>query len=152
MRARAERACYMMTVVMLVASCLQHAHASAPPGRYAITNTVVKDNRTGLLWQRAVDADSYTQADGVTYCSSLNLGGFASGWRLPTRAELLSIVDVTAVEPAIDASAFPNTPSDIFWTSSPDARSSLSAWVVYFTAGSTGTSPPTDPHRVRCLR
>jgi hypothetical protein len=144
----------MFSVVLVIAVmlCLQTTNASAPPGRYTIKSATVKDNQTGLTWQREADSAAYSQAGGQSYCAGLNLGGFSSGWRLPTRAELLSIVDATVYNPAVDAIAFPNTSVDAFWTSSPDARSALSAWVVYFHKGSSGTSPPSSLHLVRCVR
>ena len=39
-------------------------------------------------------------------------------WRLPTRLELVSIVDFAAYEPAIDRAAFPGTPAFGFWSGS----------------------------------
>jgi hypothetical protein len=128
------------------------AKATAPPGRYKLSGGTVKDNRTGLLWQQAVDPGTYTQAAGITYCSNLNLGGFSSGWRLPTVQELLSIVDVTVANQAIDANAFPNTPGNYFWTSSAYVGSSGNAWVVHFGVGASDVFATSNAYPVRCVR
>jgi hypothetical protein len=75
------------------------------------------------------------------------------GWRLPTRAELLTLVDPTKYNPAIDATAFPSTPSDYFWSSSAYAGSSGNAWYVYFYNGySNNVDVTSNTYRVRCVR
>ena len=65
----------------------------------AVAGTV-RDNRTGLTWQRDIGTVSYSfgQAEGV--CSALGTAG--GGWRLPTRKELLTLVDpASAIPPSI---------------------------------------------------
>ncbi len=57
------------------------------------------------------------------------------GWRLPTRAELLSLVDDTRSDPAIDTTRFPDTQSGAYWTSTPLASGSSCAWIVHFNYG-----------------
>ena len=57
------------------------------------------------------------------------------GWRLPTRMELESILDLTRHEPAIDTTRFPDTKSGAYWTSTPCAWSSGCAWIVDFSNG-----------------
>jgi len=59
---------------------------------------------------------------------------------LPTVKELSSIVDFTVAGPAINQTAFPSTPADRFWTSSPYAGSSGYAWDVFFYDGFSSTS------------
>jgi hypothetical protein len=49
--------------------------------------------------------------------------------------EIQTIVDDSRTNPSIDPTAFPSTPADYFWSSSPLAGSSSSAWVVYFLGG-----------------
>lgn len=62
-----------------------------------------------------------------------------SDWRVPKLQELLSIVEYSRVNPAIDVDYFPNTPHHSFWLSSPYANpyanSSGSAWGVGFGYG-----------------
>jgi hypothetical protein len=127
--------------------------ADAPPGRYGVSAGIVKDNRTGLSWQQNVDAGSYSWANAKTYCQSLTLN--ASGWRLPTYKELLTLIDPTRASPnpLIDANAFPSTPADSFWTASPYVGAAGHAWFVNFGVG--GPSNDSDAsilHRVRCVR
>jgi hypothetical protein len=83
-------------------------------------------------------------ADAKTYCSSVGL-------RLPTVKELDSLVDLTVTSGAtIDPTAFPNTPAESFWTSSPYFGSPSNAWGVDFSSGLYGSGAGVD--YVRCVR
>jgi hypothetical protein len=128
------------------------ASAGLPnPANYTVNvDGTVRDNVTGLTWQRDVPASTYTWDQAKTYCASLSLAG--TGWRLPSRIELVSLVDFTRYNPAIDTTAFPNTPSVWFWTSSAVAGSSGGAWYVAFYNGYTYGTGVGSYSRVRCVR
>jgi len=67
--------------------------------------------------------------------------------------ELRTIVDFTVTSGAtIDATAFPSTPAEPFWTSSPYAGSSGNAWLVYFHLGYSSSYDVGGSDRVRCVR
>ncbi|MBI5546720.1 MAG: DUF1566 domain-containing protein [Deltaproteobacteria bacterium] len=125
--------------------------AAAPAGRYTVATDTVRDNKTGLTWQRGVPTSYYSWANAQSYCQALNLGGFSSGWRLPTKKELETLVDRRDNNPSIDSTAFPNTPSEWFWTSTPYA-SAGSAWYVYFDFGFSDYGDTTYICKVRCVR
>ena len=60
----------------------------------------------------------------------------AGGWRIPSREELLGLVDKTAKKkPRIDATAFPKTPSTLFWATRAGSADDLNAWLVSFANG-----------------
>lgn len=124
------------------------------PANYDLTVAagVVGDTVTKLRWQQALDANAFSWADAQTYCAGLTLAG--GGWRLPSRIELLSIVDFTAPNPAIDIRAFPGTPQAKFWSASPVADEAASAWAVDFGFGNglAYSAPTTASNRVRCVR
>lgn len=115
------------------------------------TPGVIVDKVTGLMWQRAVDAGRYDWVASKAYCAGLMLAGHTD-WRLPTEIELFSLVDPTATSPAIDAAAFPNTPPEFFWSSSPLAGDPTGAWGTYFSYGGTGSGIASVENRVRCVR
>ena len=122
----------------------------------------VQDNVTGLTWEVKTDdgteqdKDNTYQWGGLTaqgrdhvdrqgdyhddwnvlvnYANNNALCGYTD-WRVPTREELLSIVDYGTYNPAIDTDYFPNTVSSWYWTSSPYASDSNNAWLVYFGNG-----------------
>jgi len=114
----------------------------------------VKDNITGLEWQRTSSATTYTWSQAGTYCDVLEIDGL-SDWRLPMQIELLSIMDETKTSESvsIDATAFPNTPGELFWTSTPYAGDSSQAWFVSFYGGRSGVGSMSGySGRVRCVR
>lgn len=114
--------------------------------RFTWDTDTVKDWSTGLIWQRVVDPDKYTWSAASTYCAGLSLAG--GGWRLPTLAELQTLVDLN-FHPTIDPTAFPSTPSDGFWSST---MVSGSPWGVDFIDGSSGPGPSSTAYPVRCVR
>jgi hypothetical protein len=83
-----------------------------------------------------------SDCDTNAYVKAVNAAGYCGykDWRMPTRQELVSIVDFSGVNPAIDITYFPNTQSNWFWSSSPSAYSSGNAWLVYFSSGSSNGS------------
>jgi hypothetical protein len=106
----------------------------------------VSDRLTNLLWQQQLSPTNLTWAEAKTYCTS--------GFRLPTVKELSSILDLTVVEitkPTIDEVAFPNTPLEGFWTSTPQP-SGIAAWMVDFRGGMSTFATVTQSYRVRCVR
>jgi hypothetical protein len=71
------------------------------------------------------------------------------GWRLPTRRELLTLVDTQAESPTIDA-AFAGTPSEWFWSATPWVEGGT-AWVVDFSNGAGHYGYKSYTARVRCV-
>lgn len=112
----------------------------------------VLDRVTGLLWQRAVDPNSYNWTAANAYCAGLGVAGYRD-WRLPSVVELVSIVDISRANPAIDPTAFPDTPMLSFWSSQAEVSNSGLGWYIYFaTGGAYGGNDLADPQRVRCVR
>jgi len=97
---------------------------------------ITRDNATGLTWSVKVTAERLTINEAKKFIADLNSKkycGFAY-WRLPTRVELLSLVDDTRCIPAIDTDAFPNTPIFSTWTSTRYADGG-GEWIVDFYNG-----------------
>jgi hypothetical protein len=96
------------------------------------------------------ESDCDTQA----FVQAINVLGLcgASDWRLPTRKELLSILNNNLFNPAIDTDYFPNTTAEYFWSSSPFSEDETSAWQVYLKYGEANTSKKDQGNRVRLVR
>jgi hypothetical protein len=114
---------------------------------YVLTEESVTDGGTGLEWQRKIDEVERTRAEATALCAAR-----PGGWRLPTMKELQTIVDDSRADPAIDVVAFPDTPSESFWTATPFAPIPGSAWRTSFQRGYTYDSMEDSTYRVRCVR
>jgi hypothetical protein len=118
----------------------------------SLVQNTMTDMVTNLMWQQPLDtttcATGCMQADAANYCAQLSLGGY-SDWRLPTRIELVSLIDFTMLPPTIDPK-FTGTPAAGFWSAS--LTGSMSAWFVNFANGATYTMPVGTLLRVRCVR
>ena len=128
-------------------------------------NDTVTDNNTGLMWQKQDDGNTYNwfQASGTyeaTYnpssqdvCGSLILGGY-SDWRLPTKKELMSIVnyDIPYPGPTIDTTYFPSTKSTDYWSSTTYNSYPSLSWVVAFSYSAVGNDYRNEGDYVRCVR
>lgn len=113
-------------------------------------NGTVIDNNTGLMWQQQDDGITRSWDEAGTYCGSLNLGG-KTGWRLPSKKELITLVDYSiALRPAINA-VFTNTKQSNYWSSTPYAEYPWGAWVVQFFDGAVYGYFQNDVY-VRCVR
>lgn len=126
----------------------------------------ITDNVTNLLWQKCTlglsgsacttgSATLYQQYDSGGACTSLG-----TGWRVPTIYELRTIVDyglTTLVSygvynPAINATYFPNTEANVYWSSTAYAFAPNDAWYVNFTDGATFFDYKGTSYYVRCVK
>ena len=126
-----------LALVVALFAGLPIADAQAPSYLYAVNADTALDTQTGLLWARVPLQQfglSFTQA--LLQCQNLNLGGYASGWRLPNIRELLSIVDQREpTGPQWDRTVFSGAPLSSYWSSTPVAGMPTSAWIFTFTPG-----------------
>jgi hypothetical protein len=129
--------------------CVRGAPSRCSPTHYGVqADGSVQDTVTGLTWQRNADTTpKLTWSAAMTFCPTLGMG-----WRLPSPAELETIVDETKQSPPIDVGAFPNTPSSFFWTSLPQVGNAGFAWYVAFIHGHLDTDLIDTPYFVRCVR
>jgi hypothetical protein len=116
------------------------ASANLPhPSSYAdLGDGTVRDNVTGLIWQKTESTPALAWAAAKSYCSGLTLANRT--WHLPTRIELVSTMDFTKSGTQIDTSAFPGAPGAFHWTSSPWVVSQIAskpqdAWAINFSDG-----------------
>ena len=126
---------------------------------------LVTDTVTGLQWQRCIVGLQYN--DVVGRCVGMprrysfnEAESFAElesersefGWRVPSRDELASLVISDCRHPALDTSAFPNTPISSFWSNSVSPNVSEFAWAVYFGDGESSYMLTSDRLYLRLVR
>lgn len=139
--------------------CLQDDGSGAvstarPNHPYAEIHTgEIRDNYTGLIWQRGDSPAQMDRRAAMAYCADLGLNGHA--WRLPSIKEASTLVDETRVYGALDTAAFPGTaPNQWYWSSSawagPSDRSAGGGWGINFDDGFTGYAFALG--WVRCVR
>jgi hypothetical protein len=146
--------------------CGTHSWACWPmpnPARSGLPNAAsytdmgdgtIRDNRTCLLWQKNPPRDTaYTWQQAKDYCTNNRLLA-GTGWRLPTRIELMSIVDFSRQDPSIVVSVFPSTLSNPpYWTWSAFAGAATpSSYIVSFHQGAIDQSDQMAMFPVRCVR
>lgn len=131
-----------------------------PSERYAIAGAVVHDRTTKLTWQRKLDTTKMSFDSANAFCAGLELEG--TGWRLPTKAELVGLgenlpagIDRVAFPPAIESEKTPVTASTVFyWTSTAHPMSKSMAFAARF--GPMGAQPvihsKSQKALVRCVR
>jgi hypothetical protein len=141
----------------------------------------VTDRLTGLQWEQKTDdgsihdkddiytwtagGSSFTAADGpafTTFLATFNGGGCFAGqcdWRLPTRAELQTILDESypcteGTEPCIEEFYFGPTSfaQNFYWSSMTHEVNAAVAWVVEFYGGSVFGNTKQGPGYVRAVR
>jgi len=133
-----------------------------PPSYTDNQNGTVSDNNTGLMWQQAGVVQKYNwyQAAGIydatfnpttqNVCEAQTTGGY-SDWRLPTKKELMGIVDYGRDSPSIDP-IFTGSQASWYWSSTTDAGNVGNAWQVNFNPGSVFNYNKSYNDYVRCVR
>ena len=112
----------------------------------------VTDNVTGLVWQQDGAYKATSWQDAIDYCANNVASLPGSGWRLPNYKELVSILDLGRVSPAIDP-VFTDTQSNDFWSSTTHHDITGSAWVVAFGDGHVYSGGKTGGWSyARCVR
>lgn len=112
---------------------------------------IVTDNNLGLMWQDDADAATKTMlwGDAIGYCENKTLGGY-SDWRLPNQRELMTIVDRSQTNPAINSS-FVFKASGNYFSSTHSPYHTSGAMGIKFTDGAYAFELG-DKYFVRCVR
>jgi hypothetical protein len=103
-------------------------------------NETCEGNAQLFTWQQALKL-SY----GYEYNDSRN-------WRLPNIKELVVIAERSCVRPAVNEQAFPETPPDDFWTSTPSMFDTQRAWSVGFFNGTSSIKAKDRSIHIRLVR
>jgi hypothetical protein len=129
----------------------------APTGRFIDNgDNTITDTKTGLVWIKDHDvidkkfAKRMIWNEAIEACKDLEYAGHKD-WHLPTREELLTILDLTKYDPAIDP-IFKVHTDDWYWSSTPCAWGLVFAWYVFFGNGYVYNSYKGNSGYVRPVR
>jgi len=117
----------------------------------------ITDSATNLMWAKdgndagCNNGSKITWASAITYCEGLDFAGHTD-WRLPNIKELISIMDYGTKTPAINATFFPHTQSDYYWSSSTSFDMSAFAWHGDFSFSNVFLTNKTTSLYIRCVR
>ncbi|MEW6221030.1 MAG: DUF1566 domain-containing protein [Thermodesulfobacteriota bacterium] len=123
--------------------------------RYQVSGDgTIADEITGLLWEvRTDDEKDWNEAgDLIATLNVESCSGEYCGWRLPTRKELLFIVDFGKVSPPTIDARFTSTASAGYWTSNDFASDPGDAWIVRFDTGEAVSAHKSEKHHVLAVR
>ena len=122
-------------------------------------DATVSHGPTGLIWKRCAEEQIWdgstctNAASTVTWDMAILLNNttFAgnSTWRVPTANEVEALFGYDA---NVIASVFPNSPTALFWSASPYAGDSTSAWSLGLGDGECYNAPKSDANSVRLVR
>lgn len=150
-------------VMLLAVSGAGWTAESTPTGDFVDNgNGTVLHKKTGLVWMRCALGQVWdgTNCQGeekaYTYDEALKLPTRYAGyndWRLPNMHELRSIIELENYLPSINHDIFPNTPNNLFLSSSPSLGGTHygSPWFVGFGDG-ISTDIPVANFAVRLVR
>jgi uncharacterized protein DUF1566 len=68
-------------------------------------NQAVRDNNTGLVWEQTPSTATFSWFNASTHCWQRTIAN-TKGWRLPSMAELLSVMDPSLPIPFVPATVF----------------------------------------------
>jgi len=134
--------------------CGQDGNYIGPQPAFKDNNDgTVTDLNTDLIWQQgdAHNNSARTWQQAVDYCGDLDLDE-KTDWRLPSRLELMSIVNYGRYNPSMDINFFPDCRSSYYWSGSTYAGIPDDAWSVGFDVGGVGAGSKGNGHYVRCVR
>jgi uncharacterized protein DUF1566 len=145
----------VVAALLLLVSVSSETSAVDPPrpSRFMLVmnGAAVKDNNTGLIWEQEPDREHDVWSRSNERCTVKEVGG-QKGWRGPSVDELKTLIDPAQRDPALPPGhPFSNIKSEIYWTSTPDAKDDIVAWQVSFFSGEPVTDQKSGTRRMWCV-
>ena len=117
-------------------------------------NDAVRDNNTGLVWEKSPQTATATWNGARFTCINKNVGG-QKGWRLPSVLDLASLIDPSVAPPGPTLPSghpFLNVQSAGYWSATTSAEDASDAWFVYFGIGFVDSDSKTHTGHAWCVR
>lgn len=101
----------------------------------------VTDTITGLMWQKQ-DGGEMSYDSAVDWVGRLALAGYQD-WRLPGIHESFSLMNLDALNPALNKFAFTDTGAEYWWSADVAVNNPSKVWVTN-SGGGQGAHPKTE--------
>jgi hypothetical protein len=124
------------------------------PASYTdLGDNTIRDNVTCLIWDKIPATNvAYTWSDSKLRCTGNPLHD-GVGWRVPTRIELMSLVDYSKCNPAVDKTFFPqNLSNPPYWTASAMSAIANFGYLIKFYDGVVNYADQASMYFAQCVR
>ena len=157
---------FSSTLVAQTQVCSDKQKATTPSSRFENHGAALYDQQLKKMWLRCAagmqwngkhcagktSTHNYTEALVVIDQVNRQKAGGKNTWRLPTRDELLSIVEKRCHNPAINLEVFSYSPQSGFWTSTENpGLLSTRMEIVHFLFGEAFIANKSQSWRVRLI-
>lgn len=163
---------YAMLILMLALPlqaaqvCFGNITTTKPLAGFQLnTDGTVLDNTTKLMWSRCLVGQSWDSssssctgtAQQLDWSEALlegkrsTLAGYST-WRLPNAKEVLTLIERSCVDPAINITAFPSSNSENMWTGTTMITEPERAWAIAMYSGKNNTKGKNTRLYVRLVR
>jgi Protein of unknown function (DUF1566) len=112
----------------------------------------VRDQETGLVWEATLETSEMSWTDARSACADKDVGG-RKGWRLPSIAELSSLLDPSIkTRPTLPPGHPFTNVQDVYWSATTVTDNTKNAWLVFFDTGKVLYAFKTITFNVWCVR
>lgn len=161
---------YLMLMVALPVQAAQVCYGditiTKPISSYQLNSDgTVLDTTTKLMWSRCLVGQSWDSSsrsctgtaqqldwsEALTEAKRSTIAGYNT-WRLPNAKEVLTLIERSCVDPAINNTAFPASNSENMWTGTTVVNQPDRAWAIAMYSGKNNTKEKIVRLYVRLVR
>lgn len=163
---------YFMLILMVVLPvqaaqvCYSDITTTKPISSFQLnTDGTVLDTTTKLMWSRCLVGQSWDSSsrtctgtaqqldwsEALTEAKRSTLAGYST-WRLPNAKEVLTLVERSCVDPAINLTAFPASNSENMWTGTTVVNQPERGWAIAMYSGKNNSKEKIVRLYVRLVR
>ena len=114
-------------------------------------NGTIRDNFTGLTWQKIQSPNALTWEEALAYARTISLGA-KTDWRLPNIKELQSLNDVALFKPSFNKTYFTSSLQGNYWSSTSMYQTGTKAWDINIEYGIVSYNDKTLKENVLLVR